>query len=190
MMSHPILPASMHLSYETDMALWEYAHTRMAQRQVVPGQLRNAIFTACVGGAIFYVLTPGAVLVKLIAAGCGVLIGMVLRPIMYRKRLRKSIRKVCRKHHAEPDLVDMTIDRSGIRASTPTNDGLTTWTDVAWIDDMDEYVEINLSDGGLIPVPARAFATDDERVAFIALVEQLIEEESDAAPPVSDGEFD
>ena len=173
---------ALSVSYETDMESWEYSYTRLMQRRPLPGRWRSAFSTSFIAASILFIVLPGDIVRKLSIAGSIFCFGFILYPRLYRKNLKKGIRRLCKDRHATQEPVELIVDSDGFRAVTATCDSLIAWWAVSSIDEEPGYLEFWLADGNLVTVPDRAFSTDIQKQEFVAMSRRFLMDAADASP--------
>jgi hypothetical protein len=174
----------MRAQFEFTTADHEYVWTRLAARaRTRSPSLRlqrrlGLIAVALAGGAIFFLAAGGPLAARVIAALAGGAIGAALWMYGDRRNTSKMIRMLVRERSPEgtssPFSVDLT--HGGMLVRAPEIDAVIAWDEIEEIEDHEGSIDFWTRDGNMVVVQDRAFASPDERAAFLDLAHALRDE--------------
>jgi hypothetical protein len=127
-------------------------------------------------GSYAAVMTPVIVLLALVMAAL-----LLLLFVQY-----QSLRGLHRKnHHLAGVPCKLTIEKLGLRHSSPHRECMTLWSGWAGIEDADDFLFL-LVDDYFYPLPASAFESKEEKADFVSYVREQIgmAKREPGAPPI------
>lgn len=172
----------MHATFHPAAADHEYVFRRMHHRISARSPLirrmrrRQLVLMPLMGAMIFFLAFLARPLpVRLVAAGAGAVLGLLMWHWQRRRTLSRFLRAMVAERHPEGTSAPFTVrlERGALVTESMHGTVRTPWSAVAEVDVTDRSVDIWMEDDNLVVMPRHAFADEAEFQRFGAEAERL-----------------